>query len=167
MGAKRLTAAQKVERDRDLFDDRMRGLTWAVISEKYKITPEQGRRIVKEQREALRPKLQDADPFDIVWESVERYEQMYADLADIALDPKAGENARVGAINSQARILAQKDELLQKAGILPQNLGKLRVEHDVRFIVSAIIKVFDEHKVPVEVRRAVLNTLRPASAELN
>lgn len=163
---KNLTAVEQVERNETLAMDKLRGASWEKLMVKYDLSESQVKRCFKAWRQANAPKLREKDPFEIVWESVERYEQWIEQLADIALDADQ-DSAKVGAINSQARLQAQRDELLQKSGILPQNLGKLKVEHDIRYIAQAIVKVFDEDDVPLDTRRKVLGLLRPGEGSTN
>jgi hypothetical protein len=153
-----LTAAQQVERNANLCRERARGKSWAYLAEKYSVSESTAKRAWAEFRDNRKPKLAGRDPFDIVWESVERYEE-WIEWASEAADEADNSSARVGAINTIARLQAMRDDLLQKSGILPQNLGKLKVEHDVRFIAAQFVQILAEDNVPIETRKKLLAAL--------
>lgn len=163
MAKKRLTAAEKVERDKALVADRARGKgSWTVLAKKYNVSDRQAQNIWAAHRDQIASRYRETDPLDIVWDMAGRYEQWISDLSDIA---EEGDNdaARIGAVNAAGRMQERMQDLLQSAGILPHNLGRLKVQHDVRFLALRVVEVLKEHGVPPETRKALLETLRQPS----
>lgn len=158
-----MSADEKVNRDRELVRFRLSGASWKQVSEKFEITERQGRNILEDYKLRSKPVLRDADPAEMVWESVERYEGMYETLGQTALAAD-NDRSRIAAVNGMMTALSKRDELLQASGILPRNLGRLKIDHDVRFIVQSVIKVLNDDGVPETTQRRLLELLRTAQA---
>ena len=47
-------------------------------------------------------------------------------------------------------------DLLQEMGVLPRDLGQIRVEMDARVTAKRVINILKQNKVPGEVRDALL-----------
>ena len=67
---------------------------------------------------------------------------------------------RVGAIRTRLEALARQTDLLMVVGVLPRDLGRLRVDVDVQVLTTAILDVFNRHGVSVEVTRDLLLVLK-------
>jgi hypothetical protein len=48
---------------------------------------------------------------------------------------------------------------MQAAGLLPKELGKLRLQADVRAVAAQVVRVFHDHGVPAEIETAVIAAL--------
>lgn len=164
--APKLPATEKAARDRQIVADRLKPLSWAAIGAKHNLDPSTCKRVFYEWRRSVKPgtDLQGKDPIEIVWESVERYENWIEQLTEIAFGPETQESVRVGAINAQMTAQQKLTELLQATGILPKQLGKLRIEADVRYVAQAILQVFEEEGVDARVRERVVGVIRGASS---
>lgn len=137
-------------------------MKWAAIAEKYEMTERGAHGIWDAFRDQAKPVLRGRDPIDLVWEMTERYEAWIEQLAELAATAD-NDNARVGAIRAQLDAQVKQSDLLQATGILPRNLGKLRVEADVRFVATKLVEILDKRKVPVDVQREIMDVLRPSN----
>jgi hypothetical protein len=158
-GRQRLTRQQVERRNELLVEDSLRGASEAALAERYKITDRMVRIVMSEWRNAEKPTMAGRNPIEIVWEAVDRYQAWIAQLADVAADGKTQDSVRVGAINAQVSTQDKLLDLLQKSGILPRDLGELRIQADVMFLSRQLVEVFERHNVSSDVTKDVLNVL--------
>lgn len=162
MAKQRLTGADKAERDAQIIALRSSGLSWQSIAKQMGITDRMCRRIWQEWREDSRLDIQGIDPLDVVFEQIARLEKDIETLAQIAADASdRNVNAKVGAINTKAKLYAQQVELLVAVGKMPRNLGKLAVELEANFVFRVVGQIIDEY-VPQEKRPEAEQKLRTA-----
>lgn len=154
-----MNALEKTQRDREIIADRARGLTWDQVAEKHNIDGSTARRAWAAVRDSQKDEISGADPMDTVFDLIRSYEEWMAQLAKIAED-SANDSARIGAIRSQVDIAVKKTELLQATGLLPKQLGKLRVEMDIRYMTTQILALFDKYDVPVEAQKELATVLQ-------
>lgn len=156
--AKKGTALAKVERDRRIVADRARGLSWQKIAGRHEVDERTCRRAWQAWMDEEKPNLTGRDPLDVVFELVQHYEAWSEELAEIA-DAAEQDNNKIGAIKAQIDCELRKTELLQATGILPKQLGKLRVEMDIRYMTTQILALFDKYGMPVDAQRELLAVL--------
>lgn len=161
-GRKNLTRKQIERRNELLVEDSLRGGSEEALAERYGITDRQVRNVMKEWRETEKPTMAGRHPIEIVWESVDRYQAWIGQLAEIAADPKVQDSVRVGSINAQVSTQDKLIDLLQKSGILPRDLGELRIQADVMFLSKRLVEVFERHNVSHSVTEDVLKVLGAA-----
>lgn len=162
---KEATWLTRAERNLDLCRARARGRPWHKIAEEFDVSERQARKIWFAWRETRQTNLRGRDPLEIVWEAAERYEAWIEQAAELALTTEH-DSTRLGAIKVQARLEEQLTSLLQEVGILPKNLGRLRIDWDVRWMIEQIVTVFKEEKVPVDAQariKALLETHQGAN----
>lgn len=84
-----------------------------------------------------------------------------ADVEELVLigATASSDAARVGAVNARMSARQKITELLQAVGVLPHDLGSMRVEIDARFTAQRIVAVLNEYNVPDEVRDALVAAL--------
>jgi hypothetical protein len=164
----RLSAEDTVVRNRALIADRLKPMSWVALAAKYNLHERYCRRIFYKWSKSNQGRnLTDVagrDPIEIVYESVARYEGWIEQLTEVAFSPEASDASRVAAITAQMNAQSKLTELLQATGILPRELGKLRIVADVRYVAQAILTVFEEEKVPTQVRERVIEVIRASSS---
>jgi hypothetical protein len=150
----RLPARDKVVRDAAIVAARSEGLSWEAIAAEHGVSARQCRTIVNEYGKAgITPRLR--DPVEVVDQMLERYEDFQERLILIA-DSATNDSARVGAIRAAIDAMRSQAELMQAIGVLPRDLGQMKVEIDVRHVARAAIDVLDRNGVPVEVQRELI-----------
>jgi len=158
-GRKNLTDEEREARNAELIRDRLRGQSWPYLSDKYGLQPRACQNIYNEWREANQGAYQGRDPIAIVHSMLDRLESWVEQLAEVA-DASATDTVKIAAINAQLNALTRTAELMQATGILPHDLGTLRLELDVQTLAVRLVTVLTEQGATPEMKRAILETLR-------
>jgi hypothetical protein len=154
----RLTAQEKVGRDRQVVADRLRGLTWSTIAQRHALSERHCREIVEQWR-VSQPALDELDPLELVQEALERREALIEEFALLAERSKH-EAVRLGALKARHAALIDYTGLLMACGLLPRSLGRAAVEIDVRRLTQHILDVFDRYGVDEAARRDLVELIR-------
>ena len=154
----RLTAREKVARDDAIVCARMRGRSWAAIANEHDLSERQCQEIMRAYRES-HPLMRSRDPLELLDEMLERLQGAQDELAEIAATTTHAAT-RVGAIRTRLDALAAEANLLMLVGVLPRDLGQFRLDLDVQELARKTLAVFDTYNVPVEAKRALLETLK-------
>jgi hypothetical protein len=107
--------------------------------------------------------MRNEDAIAIIDELVLGLQGAIRELAWVAHTAKH-DSARVGAIRARVDAMEKLAGLLQSVGVLPMNLGKLRVELDVRFLADTILEVLTEEAVPEHIIDRLMQALDRAPA---
>ena len=145
------------QRDAEIVAAKMRGLSWSQISATYDVSVTRCKEIHRAYRESNKT-LRHHDPLDIVDEVLEGYQGAVEELALISATTNS-DTARVGAINSKMTAYQRIVELLQGIGVLPHDLGQLKVEVDARFAAEAVVAVLHQYNVSQEIQDALIEAL--------
>lgn len=154
-----LTEREREARNNELIRDKLRGQGWAYLSAKYDLTQRQCKEIYGQWRDANQATYQGRDPIAIVHSMLDRLESWTEQLAEVA-DATSTEATEIAAINAQMNALTRTAELMQATGILPHDLGTLRLELDVQSLAVRLVTVLTEQGATPEMKRAILDTLR-------
>jgi hypothetical protein len=154
-----LTEREREARNAELIRDKLRGQGWAYLSSKYDLTQRQCKEIYGQWRDANQATYQGRDPIAIVHGMLDRLESWVEQLAEVA-DSTTTEATEISAINAQMNALTRTAELMQATGILPHDLGTLRLELDVQSLAVRLVTVLTEQGATPEMKRAILDTLR-------
>jgi len=154
-----LTEPERLERNAELIRDRLRGQPWSHLSEKYNLQVRVCQKIFTDWRAENQSTYQGRDPIAIVHSMLDRLEAWVEQLAEVADDSDA-DTVKIAAINAQLNALTRTAELMQATGILPHDLGTLRLELDVQTLAVKLVTVLTEEGATPEMKRAILNTLR-------
>jgi hypothetical protein len=159
------TTLVKAQRNADIVRDRARMMSWDKLAKKYGISDRQARRVVADWRDANKDELKQIDPLGTVLEILEQYEAAQEELSEAADKAREKEQYRtvVAAVGKRADIMRAAVELRQAMGLLPKNLGKLRVEFDINFIAAQFVRIMEENDVPVNVREELVAVLERGS----
>jgi hypothetical protein len=154
-----LTDAEREERDAELVRDRLRGQSWPYLADKYGLTQEWCKRIYNAWREHNQSTYQGRDPIHIVHGMLDRLDSWTEQLAEVA-DESSTDTVKIAAINAQLNALTRTAELMQATGILPHDLGTLRLELDVQTLAVRLVTVLTEQGATPEMKRAILDALK-------
>jgi hypothetical protein len=154
-----LTNAEREARNAELIRDKLRGQGWTYLTAKYNLTERHCKDIYQTWREQNQATYQGRDPIAIVHGMLDRLEAWVEQLAEVA-DNTATEATEIAAINAQMNALTRTAELMQATGILPHDLGTLRLELDVQTLAVRLVTVLTEQGATPDMKRAILDTLR-------
>jgi hypothetical protein len=154
-----LTEREREARNNELIRDKLRGQGWAYLSEKYDLTVRQCQDIYGQWREQNQPTFQGRDPIAIVHGMLDRLESWIEQLAEVA-DGTTTDMTKIAAINAQMAATTRAAELLQATGLLPHDLGTLRLELDVQTLAVRLVTVLTEQGATPDMKRAILDALR-------
>jgi hypothetical protein len=149
---------QRVERDNKIVALRARGFPERAVAERFNITPARVGEIMEAWR-STKPKLRLIDPLEIIDQCVDGYQADMEHLSVIA-ENAGNSNTAVGAINARMAARDRIIALLQTTGVLPHDLGKLRVEVDVRFIAQQLVTILNKYDVPENVQQELIMALQ-------
>jgi hypothetical protein len=154
-----LTDREREARNMELIRDKLRGQGWTYLSAKYDLTQRQVKDIYGQWRDQNQATYQGRDPIAIVHSMLDRMESWVEQLAEVA-DTTTTEATEIAAINAQMNALTRTAELMQATGILPHDLGTLRLELDVQTLAVRLVTVLSEQGATPELKRAILDALR-------
>lgn len=160
-----LTAGEREERNASIVRCRVRGQSWPYIAKRHNLSKDHCMVIFREWKENHRSVWSGEDPIVIVHRMLDRCEGWIEQLAEIAEEAEH-DSARVGAVNSQSAIQDKAAALAQATGLLPRNLGVLRLDIDVRVLAQKLMVVFERHDVSVEFRKDILEVLDGGMSQL-
>lgn len=152
-------------RNREIVTALFRGLSESQVANTYGIGERHVRRILKEWRDAHPGPRETGmgDPLALVDEALELYQGAAEELALIAATTEHG-STRVGAIRTRIDAITRRVALLQATGLLPHDLGKLRLDIDVRYVAEQIVSIFQDEGIPAEVTDRVITVLGGAAS---
>lgn len=141
-------------------------MSWEEIAKRVGVTGRQARSDYRSFVETLGDTGPD-DPVELVDNLLRGFQAdlwEFTEAADTAWEQQ-NVSGVVAAVRSRMDARAKIMELLQATNKLPKNLGTLRVERDVRFMIEVVVGVFDEFEVPAEAKRVLLERLEPQALE--
>jgi hypothetical protein len=122
------------------------------------VNPSTVTRIMQDYK-ASNPTLRTQDPIEIVDEMLLGYQADLEELAEIGANAR-NDSAKVGAVNSRMIARDRIISLLQSTGVLPNNLGDLKLEIDIRYTAQVLTQVLGRWDVPEGAQRELLDALR-------
>lgn len=155
-----LTESERLERNAELCRDRARGQSWAYLAEKYGLQILQCQRVYADWRRENQSTFMGREPIAVVHSMLDRLESWIEQLAEVA-DSSEADAIKISAINAQLNALTRTAELMQATGILPHDLGTLRLELDVQTLAVKLVTVLTEQGATPELKRAILEVLKP------
>lgn len=139
-------AEEKVARDRQIVAAKARSLSDATVADTFGVDASTVREVMAQWRET-QPSLRSVDPIDVVEEMLFELRGSIEELALVS-STTTNDNVRVGAIGKRLDALKQMAHLMQATGVLPNDLGTLKVDMDVRAFAATVLRVFADEDVP-------------------
>ena len=154
-------AREKVERDRQIVAAKARSLSDATVADTFNVDESTVREVMAQWRET-QPSLRSVDPIDVVEQVLFELRGSIEELAVISSTTK-NDNVRVGAIDKKLKAMQQMTALMQATGVLPNDLGTLKVDMDVRAFAATVLRVFADEGIPPEVVAKIMGEIEQFS----
>jgi hypothetical protein len=139
-----MTSEKLAQRNNEIVAAKLRGLSWPVVADTFGISVRQGQQIMRQYRES-NPSLREHDPVEIVDNILDGYQGTIEELALISANSR-NDSVRVGAINAKMAAMTKTVELLQAVGVLPHDLGELRVVMDGKMVAESLVEVLNDFR---------------------
>lgn len=104
--------------------------------------------------------LASQEPMEWLWRTLERYESIQAQLAEIA-ESADNSAAQVGALRAQMDALTAQTQLMVASGLLPRNLRSFRTAGELSQLMMDFIAIIERHQVAPELIEELLELARP------
>lgn len=158
MAEKRLKAAEKVARDSQIVAAKARSIPTSSVAQTFGVSVKTVETVMREYRES-QPALRTVDPIQIIEEMIFEIRGAIGELALTGSTSKY-DAVRVGAVGKKLDALKQLQQLMQATGVLPNDLGTLKIDMDVRAFGSVVLNVFKSENVPEETVAKVMEEIR-------
>lgn len=156
-------AAERAIRNDQIVAMKARGMSYEQIAAVVSLSRQQVMNIMSAWRET-QPKLRTQNPLVIIDEMLEGYQADLNELATVAQATK-NDSVKVGAVNARMAARDRIIALLQTTGVLPHDLGKLRVEIDIVYISKQLVTVLNKYDVSAAARAELLALLEVGEHE--
>jgi hypothetical protein len=130
-GRRSMTALEITQRNGQIFRSWLRGLRVETLAETYGLKPRAIEKILAQWKEHGGAVI-GQDPMQIIEDHVLRLDAVVDELAAVAAKEKG--SGRVAAIRARLEAMKAKIEFLQQVKILPQDLGTIGVQIDLRAV---------------------------------
>jgi hypothetical protein len=125
MSGRRLTAAAKAARDREIVADRVRGKQWPTISEKYGLSTRQCQAIYAQFRDTEFPD-ESPDLLETLRDEILLISSVIEDCQLLA-ETTENDSVHLGALKAKMDAIARRVELKQVSGLLPGRLESVEL----------------------------------------
>ncbi len=161
---KPMSERERLKRDAAIIQLLNRGISPESAGAQFGLSGSRVRRLKKEWMTTA-PDQQDLDPSGLVRDTMANYEAAIEELALVAARSGHGPT-KVAAIRVRLEALRGRMELLQSVGVVPHDLGQIRVLDDAQFVARQIADVFERFGVSDEVTDAVLDVIEGRQPQL-
>lgn len=143
-GRRSMTALEITQRNGQIFRSWLRGLKYETLAETYGLKPRAIEKIVAQWKEHG-GSVVGADPMQIIEDHVLRLDAIVDELAAVAA--KETGSGRVAAIRARMEAMVKKIEFLQQVKILPQDLGTIGVQIDLRAVGLLLYEALEKRNL--------------------
>ena len=151
-------AEKQASRNQAIRDARVTGESVRSIAARFDLSETRVREILRSAAEPLEGNkaahqraLAHLDEFD-------EYKENVRQLAEEI--PVTQASAKTGAVKAWGDAIERAVKLEQQLGLLPDELGKLRLESDAEATAKRVLQILKQHNVPGEVRDQLLAAMR-------
>jgi hypothetical protein len=92
--------------------------------------------------------------------TLDAYETAIADLVILAQETRH-DSTRLGAIKARLDVYQARNDLLRTIGVLPSDLGELRLAIDLTQIAGRLITLFEHAAIPEPMKAEILDAIDP------
>jgi hypothetical protein len=161
--ARRTTAKSpawaQAQRDSRIIKDRLRHLSTELTAKKHKVSERTVERVMETWRDHNRQKVfAGQDPLVLVNEQLGMLEAEMESLAEI-VEGGESDSVKVQAIVAKLGVIRATQNLRQTTGLLPHDLGTLRVIVDQRRTVDFIFNLFKKYDLPDEALHELIDNM--------
>lgn len=143
-GRRSMTALEITQRNGQIFRSWLRGLQPPTLAETYGLKPRAIERILAEWKKHGGSVI-GQDPMEIIEDHVLRIDSIVDELAAVAAKEKG--SGRVSAIRARLEAMTKKIEFLQQVKILPQDLGTIGVQIDLRAVGLLLYEALEKRNL--------------------
>jgi len=147
-----LSAAERVERNRQIAEARAAGVTWAAIEQRFGLSVSQAQRAVKEHAAAGIPavrRLADVDADALLARAIEAHDRALSCAVGLLVSADS-DSARVGAIRSVATVGSSLHLMLLRSGLVGDP-GLIRFHAEIETAVRTMFALAEKYGIPREV----------------
>ena len=143
-----LTSMERVERDQALVAYRLRNPSknLELVGKHFGLTKRGTSKIWARWKDVDRSYLQQENPVDVIHEHIAGFKELREDAQRLALSKY--DAVSLGALRLIADLRSREIALRQETGLLPHDLGTVKLELDLRFLMEKVIEVLERNKVP-------------------
>jgi hypothetical protein len=155
------TALEQAQRDNEIFRAWLRGASAVTLAATFDLSVEAIANVLKATKADTLAMSRGRAPIEIVEDWLLRMEAAVDELAQVSA--RESGSVRVAAIGKRLEAMSKLIEVMQSTGILPHDLGTLRIDLDARKVSAQLLAIFNRYpEIPVEAKRDVVTTLNPA-----
>src|SRR4051794_12616995 len=145
---RRPTQAQSIARQQQIVHEHdVERLTFGEIAKRHAMGEKEVRAAYARQVNEIAPLFASAPPVEKAYEYLRELEDVRQRLAQIS-DHADNDSARVGALRARVSTIFQEIALRQALGLLPRDLGDLRVIADQEWLAQEIGLLLQRYGVP-------------------
>jgi hypothetical protein len=160
-GTKRLPVAGQVKRNRQIVLDRtVEGLTWMAVAQKHGIDEKTARTAYREHVKGVAPLIENDEPDEVALEAILKLQGAQERFLQFVSEG-INESVKMGALREYVKALMQEMTLRQEVGLLPRDLGQIRLLVDQDTAADKLITLLKAHGMPPEVYDEVAAIFAP------
>jgi hypothetical protein len=138
------TAMELMTRNSEIFRGYLRGLSPETLAETYSLTPRSIKEIVAEYKK-VGIRVTDLDAMEIIEDHILRVDAMIDELAAHSAREKG--TGRTAAIRARLEAMRERIDVLQSVGVLPQDLGTIGVQLDLRVVGQLFVRALERRNL--------------------
>ena len=133
-------------------------MTWVAIAKKHGMGEREVRVAYQRYVTEIRPLMSPSTPAATVSGYLDELRSIRRELRQIASSAD-NDSAKVGALREIVKTIGKEIELQQHLGMLPRNLGEIRLQWEHRWVVQQIVEVLQRFDVPADALSQLENVL--------
>lgn len=162
----RLSAADRVARNRRITEARAAGMPWAAIAARFGVSERTARRAEREHVASVTAEDLVENPAAVLAEAIRVHRWALDELRDLTTTAD-NSSAAVGAIRSRVATARDLIDLLGRAGLIPAGPYAWAVQIEMHAVATAVLDVAERHGLATDEIVADLEVvpgMRPAVA---
>lgn len=153
--------AERESRDLKIVTAKSRSISDADVATSLDVSIATVQSVMKKWRDS-EPDLETIDPIRMIEAMLFELRGSIEEYALVAATTKQ-DSVRVGAINKRVETILQTAALMQTTGVLPHDLGTLKIDLEVRAFASIVLEGFREFGVADEIVDKVVKRVEEAA----
>ena len=144
-------------RNHNICCDKIGGLTTEYVAAKHGVSVSTVNKVMSEWRVYIAIAL-DEDIIEFIEKQMARYEILFGKLAEI-VESSASDTDKISAIREQMHAIKEAITLRQSTGVLPNDLGDVRVHIDFTAIGRRLADAMDDEHVPLASQERIIDVI--------
>lgn len=158
--SRRLSAAERVERNRQIAEARLAGERWAPIAARHGLSVKQARRCAEEHLATVQDALADLRDVDVdrlMLRIIESHDRALR-TATVLLITADNDNARVGAARTVAMVGTSLQVVLLRSGLIADG-GLIRFQRELKRAAEVVARLAERHGISLEEVETTLRSI--------